>query len=64
MQRDYDTQLDTEQKEDLKKRIEAAEKAATEALGPAYTVAMRGSGQIIDIVPLPDARASFQDHRT
>jgi hypothetical protein len=62
VQRDYDTQLDKEQKEDLKKRIEAAEKAATEALGPAYTVAMRVSGQNIDIVPLPDARASFQDH--
>ncbi len=50
---DYWDQLDEEQREDLKKRLDAARKAALEALGPAYTVALRVHGQEIE----PCARA-------
>jgi hypothetical protein len=62
VQKDYGTQLTDEQKEELKKRIEGAEKAATEALGPAYTVALRVNGQNVDFVSLPDARNNFIEH--
>ena len=59
---DYGEQLDQAQADDLKKRIEAAEKAALEALGPAYTVGLRLDGQDVDVVSLNDARSAFGDH--
>lgn len=59
---DYGSQLDADQRADLQKRLEAAEKAAKEALGPAYTVALRISGQEIDAHPLSDARPHFSEH--
>ncbi len=62
VQSDYGAQLDEEQKEDLKKRLEAAERAALEALGPAYSVALRVSGQNVESVSLTDARPSFPEH--
>jgi len=59
---DYWDQLDEEQREDLKKRLEAARKAALEALGPAYTVALRVRGQEAEACVLSDARRTFQEH--
>lgn len=59
---DYWDQLDEEQQEDLKKRLEAARRAAVEALGPAYTVALRVSGQEVEACTLSDARLNFQEH--
>lgn len=59
---DYWDQLDDEQRDDLKKRLDAARKAALEALGPAYTVALRVRGQEVESCALLDARRSFQEH--
>jgi len=59
---DYWDQLDDEQREDLKKRLDAARKAALEALGPAYTVALRVRGQEVEPCALSDARRTFQEH--
>ena len=62
VQDDYGVQLDHEQLEDLKKRLETAEKSAVESLGAAYTVALRVAGQEVDSITLPDARPSFSEH--
>lgn len=62
VRRDYWDQLDEEQRDDLKKRLEAARKAALEALGPAYTVALRVRGQEVEACALSDARRTFQEH--
>jgi len=59
---DYGDQLDDDQKEDLRKRLDAVRRAALEALGPAYTAALRVHGKEIDTVLLADARRSFQEH--
>lgn len=59
---DYWDQLGEEQREDLKQRLEAARKASLEALGPAYTVALRVRGQEVEACTLSDARRSFQEH--
>jgi hypothetical protein len=59
---DYWDQLDEEQQEDLKKRLDAARKATLEALGPAYTVALRVRGQEVESCVLSDARLTFQQH--
>jgi hypothetical protein len=59
---DYGEQLDDDQKEDLKKRLEASRKAVLEALGPAYTVILRVHGQELDTCVLADARRTFQEH--
>lgn len=59
---DYGDQLDKGQREDLQKRLETAERAALEALGPAYTVAIRVVGEDVEVCSLADARHSFQEH--
>ncbi|MBI2930414.1 MAG: ATP-binding protein [Planctomycetes bacterium] len=59
---DYGEQLDDDQKDDLKKRLEAARRATLEALGPAYTAALRVRGQEAEVVIFTDARRSFQEH--
>jgi len=59
---DYWNQLDTEQQDDLKRRIEAAERSAKNALGPAYTAVMRLHGQEVETCILSDARTSFSEH--
>jgi len=59
---DYWDQLDKGQREDLQKRLEAAERATVEALGPAYTVAIRVVGEDVEVCSLADARPSFQEH--
>ena len=59
---DYWDQLDKGQRDDLQKRLEAAERASVEALGPAYTVAIRVVGENVDVCSLADARHRFQEH--
>jgi hypothetical protein len=59
---DYGDQLDDEQKNDLKKRLEAEQQALSEALGPAYSVVLRVQGQEVEACALADARLNFQDH--
>lgn len=62
VRRDYGGQLDEEQKTELKQKIEGAEKACLEAVGPAYTVALRVFGQEIEIASLADSRPVFSEH--
>ena len=62
VRKDYGEQLDNSQSEELKKRIDAAEKAALESLGPAYTVFLRVEKQEVEAYPLSDARPNLQDH--
>ena len=59
---DYWDQLDEEQRQDLKKRLKGAVRAAHEALGPAYTVALRVDGAKVDVCSLSDARPTFRKH--
>ena len=59
---DYWDQLDEEQKEDLKKRLESANRAVIESLGPAYTVVLAIRGQETEVCMLPDVRKSLQEH--
>ena len=59
---DYGDQLDDDQKEDIKKRLDAARRATLEALGPAYTAAFRVRGQEVDPVIMTDARRALQEH--
>ena len=62
VRRDYWDQLDDEQRENLKTRLDSARKAALEALGPAYTVVLRVRGQEVEACVLSDARRTFQEH--
>ena len=59
---DYWDQLDQDQQEDLKKRLNAARQAAFQALGPAYTVALRVRGREVEAISLSDACRTFQEH--
>ena len=59
---DYWEQLDDEQKRDLKERLGKAAAATEEALGTAYTVALRVSGSSVEACILPDARRTFSQH--
>ena len=59
---DYGDQLDTEQKGELKKRLDDARRTTVEAIGPAYTVALRVHGSEVEPCVLSDARPSFQEH--
>ncbi len=59
---DYWVQLDNEQQDDLKKRLDIADRAALAALGAAYTVALHVRGQDVEDCSLSDARHSFQEH--
>lgn len=61
VQQDYGSQLDEEQRLDLRSRLATAEKVAAEAFGPAYTVAIKVNGGIEEVA-LSDARSSFPDH--
>lgn len=62
VQKDYSTQLDDDQKAELKKKIEIAEKALIETMGPAYTIAVKVTGQDVETATLSDARPNFGDH--
>lgn len=58
---DYWSQLDEEQRTDLTKRLEAANQAVVEALGPAHTVALRLHDGDVETCVLSDARNGFQE---
>ena len=59
---DYWDQLDDEQRSDLRKRLDTARQATFDALGPAYTVALRVHGQEVEVCSLSDARHGLQEH--
>ena len=59
---DYGDQLDDDQRADLRKRLDASRQAAFDALGPAYTVALRVHGQEVEVCSLSDARHGLQEH--
>ena len=59
---DYWDQLDDEQRGDLRKRLDTARQATFDALGPAYTVALRVHGQEVEVCSLSDARHGLQEH--
>jgi hypothetical protein len=62
VQRDYGSQLDAEQREDLHRRLEAARKAVSESLGPAYTYMARIDGQNVVVAAVSDPKPSFAEH--
>jgi hypothetical protein len=59
---DYADQLDQDQREDIRKRIDTARSDVQKALGPAYSVVLRVEGA--DVVPfvLQQPRDNFADH--
>ena len=59
---DYWDQLDKSQRDDLRNRIDVANRAAQRALGQAYTVVLRGRGKEVESVLLANARKSFREH--
>ena len=59
---DFWDQFDEEQREDLKNRLDGARRAAFEALGSAYTIALRVRGREVEACYLPDARRIWQEH--
>jgi hypothetical protein len=59
---DYVDQLDQEQKTDLERRLDDAGRTCSSALGSAYTLVLRVSGQKVEHVTLTDSREGFTDH--
>lgn len=59
---DYSSQLDEEQKEDLKKRLEAAQKALGELAGTAYTHVAKVEGQRLTAVQLSSSKVNIIEH--
>jgi hypothetical protein len=62
VQRDYKSQLDPEQVEDLAGRIKSAKAAVQETLGSAYTNIAHVDGQQLVVLPLTDAKKDFSEH--
>jgi hypothetical protein len=62
VKRDYGTQLDSEQQDDLKERLESARKAVGEALGGAYAYVARVDGQKAVFSAIADPKPGFTDH--
>lgn len=62
VERDYASQLDPEQVEDLKGRIKTARATVQDALASAYSNVARIEGQSVVIVPLTDAKKDWGDH--
>ena len=62
VQRDYGEQLPPDQMLDLRKRIDEADRAVSEALGPAYVVALRVHRQLVESFVLSDARPGLDEH--
>ncbi|MBI2567876.1 MAG: DUF499 domain-containing protein [Candidatus Schekmanbacteria bacterium] len=62
VRRDYSEQLAEDQREDLRKRLDEAERMAIETLGPRYVVALRVHRQEVEVATLTDARAALDDH--
>jgi hypothetical protein len=62
VQRDYRSQLDTEQVEDLTGRIKAAKASVDDSLGSAYTNVARVEGQNLALVAITDAKKDCSEH--
>ncbi len=62
VQRDYKSQLDPDQVEDLAGRLKAARTSVLETLGSAYTNVARVEGQTLNIVPVTDAKKDYTEH--
>lgn len=62
VKRDYETQLDAEDRDDLKKRLEAARKSVTESIGNAYIHVARIEGNEVIISTLSSAKSDFAEH--
>lgn len=62
VKRDYNTQLDAEDRDDLKRRLETARKSVVESIGSAYIHVARIEGNEVNISTLSDAKSDFADH--
>jgi hypothetical protein len=62
VQRDYKSQLDAEQLEDLAERLKAARTSVNDTLGSAYTNVARVEGQSLNVIALTDAKKDFAEH--
>ena len=62
IKRDYTSQLDEEQKGELKGKLEAAKKAVGESLCAAYTQMAKVEGQSVEITALPVTRPNLMEH--
>lgn len=62
IRRDYGDQLDQEQRDNLKSKLDASAKQVQETLAAAWSVAFRASGNDMDIYQMPDSRPSTSDH--
>jgi hypothetical protein len=59
--RDYGSQLDGEQKDDLKERLEKAERDVQEKFALVYTYISRVDGQEVVISPIPELKKTFSE---
>lgn len=62
VQRDYGSQLDSEQGDELKERLDSARKSVAESLGSAYTHVARIEGQSVAVSALTDPKTRFDEH--
>jgi hypothetical protein len=62
IKRDYSSQLDEEQKGELKDKLDAAKKAVGESLCAAYTQMARVEAQSVVVITLPGARPNIMEH--
>ena len=62
IKRDYSSQLDEEQKGELKDKLDAAKKAVVESLCAAYTQMAKVEGQSIEVTTLPVTRPNLMEH--
>ncbi len=62
VKRDYASQMDNDEQKELEKRLDAANKAVTEALGAAYSHVARIEGQAVSISALSESKSTFTDH--
>ena len=62
VKRDYEIQLDVEDRDDLKQRLDTARKNVSESLGAAYTYIARIEGQNVAVSALSDVKSDFSEH--
>ncbi|MCU0784170.1 MAG: DUF499 domain-containing protein [Verrucomicrobia bacterium] len=62
IKRDYSSQLDEEQKSELKGKFDAAKKSVGESLCAAYTQMAKVEGQSVEVTTLPVTRPNLLEH--